>query len=880
MPRALHAPAVRLRRVVRPWLALGLVMLALLPVRAHAARMAADADAATRMSAIKQAQRAQLREEPMRHRRAAREYREWLARQKKSGAKGLRARPAREGEDEVASDALPRRAEPAGLASSLSTPANVRANDPAGDAAGVGQAEQSVAVLGQHVLVAWNDGQGFVTGGDVQGYGFSVDGGATFTDGGAPPHPANTIWSSDPSVTVNEKTGDFYYCGLLDSAGTAFSGIGVIKGTFVGSNFVWGTPHVVRTVNASAAFLDKQWLVADSLNGNLYLTYTKFDAGDSIMFQRSTNQGATWGPMLKISSNAASGLVQGSRTVVGPSGEVYVVWSQIGLVDADFMMLRKSTNLGVSFTSEVTVATEFSNFGTGAPGFNRPRGITFPSIAVDRTTSPNRGRVYVAWNEAVDWFDDALNTLGTKVEVEGNNTSGTATLFTPGQLLRGAFSAASDQDWFKFSATAGTSYIFWCDSIPNPLYTMRVFCSDGFTALALSGDTQAPAGGNGFIVWTAPTTATYFFRMAVVSGAASSGGYRVSTAVDAPTAGERSRDWRDAFVTHSDDGTTWATPTRVTDDAALFDDWLPEVAVAGDGCPYVTWFDWRDAAANCAGSSNIYVARSVDGGATWAANQRLTDVSTAWSSTSSNIAPNEGDYQALFAVGRALRPAWADGRGGTADVFTTALDVGHDLTFCPNDTTVDHNTTLPLTFSFTNANVAYANDLQVSLADARGWVSSNSVVTVAAAGGQTLNFNVSVPDSAATGTNQVCFSVTSVRGTLLQQCCVHLGVNGGTTAVPPPTSLGFALAVPRPNPASGLSHIDFTLPAPAATHLDVFSLSGQRVRTLVDGVLGAGPHTAAWDGRDEHGRRVAAGTFFVRLSSGPHLATERLVFLP
>ena len=32
---------------------------------------------------------------------------------------------------------------------------------------------------------------------------------------------------------------------------------------------------------------------------------------------------------------------------------------------------------------------------------------------------------------------------------------------------------------------------------------------------------------------------------------------------------------------------SWATPVRVNDDAIGYDDYLPEVAVGGDGLPYV-----------------------------------------------------------------------------------------------------------------------------------------------------------------------------------------------------------------------------------------------------------------------------------------------------
>ena len=870
-----------------PALALGLLLVA--PAWAID-QLPADADQASRMRAIKQVQRQMLSEGPLRHMRAAREYRQWLKTSKRHpGRKGLRSRPASEEEEgSNPSDMAPgvtARSPRLGIASTLSVPANVRVNDPTSDGSGNGQSEQSVASWGQYVLVAWNDGLGFVpaSGMDSQGFGYSTDGGATFVDGGYPPHPTSTKWTSDPIVTVNEKTGEFYYCGLLSNAGANLAGIGVVRATFSGSTLTWDTPHVVRTVPATNNFLDKQWMVADSLTGNLYLSYTKFDASDSIMFQRSTDQGVTWGPVLQLSSNAAAGAVQGSRPVVGPNGEVYVVWSELGPVDVDYFRIRRSVNQGVTFTPEATVSAVYGNFGTGAPGFNRERGITFPAIAVDRTAGPNRGRLYATWNESVNWYDDALGTAGSKVEVEPNNntTSATATVFTPGQQLRGAFSASTDPDYFQFDATAGTTYIFWCDSIPKPLYTMRVLCSDGATRLAYAGDVNSPPGGNAFIVWTAPTTAAYFLRMTMLSGSGSlTGGYHILTGVDAPSAGEWSRDGRDVMVRYSDNGTVWSAPIRANDDAGLYDNWLPEVAVAGDGCPYVTWLDWRDALADCGGSSHTYLSRSTDGGATWAANQRVSDVTTQWSVVSSNIAPNQGDYQALYAGGRSLRPAWADGRLGTPDVFTTALDIGHDLTSCPNDTTVDHGTVLPLTFSFANRNGVFANDYTVTLSDLRGWLGgAPSIVTVPAASGQSLNFNVTVPDSAASGSNQLCLNVLNAKGTLAATCCVHLNVNGGTLAVGP-GQFAFALHQSRPNPAIGQSHLSFTLPSSGPVRLEVYGLRGERIRTLVNASLPAGQHSTLWDGRDDHGNRVAAGTYFYRLQGSGRVATQRMVFLP
>src|SRR5204862_111528 len=109
---------------------------------------------------------------------------------------------------------------------------NIRANNRATDVlAGSTQSEESIAAWGQYVLVAWNDAEHAdpasnpPPNNDSQGYGFSINRGASFIDGGIPPKGVNWTWVSDPVVTVDEKTGKFYYCALVDSTSN-FNGIG------------------------------------------------------------------------------------------------------------------------------------------------------------------------------------------------------------------------------------------------------------------------------------------------------------------------------------------------------------------------------------------------------------------------------------------------------------------------------------------------------------------------------------------------------------------------------------------------------------------------------------------------------------------------------
>jgi hypothetical protein len=106
------------------------------------------------------------------------------------------------------------------------------------------------------------------------------------------------------------------------------------------------------------------------------------------------------------------------------------------------------------------------------------------------------------------------------------------------------------------------------------------------------------------------------------------------------------------------------------------------------------------------------------------------------------------------------------------------------------------------------------------------------------------------------------------------QAVVQWGGATGATASPIPARL--SLDPGRPNPSGGGSLIAFGLPATATALLEVFDVSGRRVRILVDGTLPAGRHRAVWDGRDHDGRPVGDGVYFLRLSSAGDVVTGKV----
>ncbi len=88
-----------------------------------------------------------------------------------------------------------------------------------------------------------------------------------------------------------------------------------------------------------------------------------------------------------------------------------------------------------------------------------------------------------------------------------------------------------------------------------------------------------------------------------------------------------------------------------------------------------------------------------------------------------------------------------------------------------------------------------------------------------------------------------------------------------------------ALTGAAPNPCRDGTAIHFSLERPGPVQLAVYDVRGRLVRVLVDGVLAAGLHAAAWEGRRQRGDVVASGVYFLRLEAGAERHTAKLIVL-
>ena len=83
----------------------------------------------------------------------------------------------------------------------------------------------------------------------------------------------------------------------------------------------------------------------------------------------------------------------------------------------------------------------------------------------------------------------------------------------------------------------------------------------------------------------------------------------------------------------------------------------------------------------------------------------------------------------------------------------------------------------------------------------------------------------------------------------------------------------------EPNPFNASTVIHFTLPRGQEVDLGIYNLLGQRQATLVRTFVGAGPHAASWDGRDDEGRPLGSGLYLCRLATTAATPTRKLMLL-
>lgn len=611
------------------------------------------------------------------------------------------------------------------------------------------------------------------------------------------------------------------------------------------------------------------------------------DYSSTVIFARSTDAGTVWDPPLRLSSPYS----KGSSMVVGPDGVVHVAWADYSEGAA---MVSRSSDNGVSFVVPSRASIMLDNLSVVPLGWRKglvpsrhypwfklfvPGAPNFPALAVDRSSGPSRGTLYLTWADHLDGVEGAATQ--TLFETQPNETPETA---QPLPLDCDVFGSVSDVhtptdpiDYYSFVLSEGESV--WLDgkafgeSIGCTLFMSKADGSlerTGFYRLLRPLDIP-DLGRPKPLIFTAPRTGRYVLEVPTVFNGT---GYQLKLRRYTPLPGSVAQDMRDIVLIRSTDGgQTWSSKVRVNHDGPGHDQSMPNVAVDERGVVYVAWYDRRDAAYG--DSVNAYAAVSRDGGLTFGPDMRLSSRSSAWvgvEHTDAPLIPGElvGDRIAIAAGDAYGMVAWADFRrwpegsdiyGARIVDIPTAVEAVSDLRAEPGAAGV--------TLSWTVNDARAVSGLRVHRAtegDEEAVVSGADLaptregrqeyVDAATEPGRTYAYRLEV--MSATGSRWL----------------------GPVTVRTPARITSLAWRAAWPNPFARRTSVRLAVPRAATGAVRVFDIQGKEVRTLAEGVFQPGERTIEWDGRDASGGLTAAGLYFVSAQVGGESARVRVARVP
>ncbi|MBN4056894.1 T9SS type A sorting domain-containing protein [bacterium AH-315-J21] len=82
-----------------------------------------------------------------------------------------------------------------------------------------------------------------------------------------------------------------------------------------------------------------------------------------------------------------------------------------------------------------------------------------------------------------------------------------------------------------------------------------------------------------------------------------------------------------------------------------------------------------------------------------------------------------------------------------------------------------------------------------------------------------------------------------------------------------------------PNPFNPTTVISYSLPVRAEVTIAVYNVLGQRVKFFDQSLQSAGQHSVTWDAIDEHGKSVASGMYFYKVTAGDFSSSRKMVLL-
>lgn len=299
----------------------------------------------------------------------------------------------------------------------------------------------------------------------MRGY-YSTNGGTSWGGVDLPLPPAkgaNGInFGSDPTLAFDTQGNVFYgYIVVFFGSGNGINGteLAVAKSTDGGKTYP--SVNFFSFENGTNHFNDKPMITTDTnpgsaLRDNVYIAWDAAAGGSiggGVRVATSPDHGASF-TVTRADDPSGPGRSIGASPSVGPNGELYVAWNDYV---ANAIVFNRSYDAGRSWGVPVTISGKTLPFDIAIPAESFRGALVYPSLDVDRSNGPYRGRIYCSWMDLTP-----ANVTDIFISYSDNNG---ATWSTPTRVPdQFAFPVDRFNHWMSVDPTNGDVTVAFYDT--------------------------------------------------------------------------------------------------------------------------------------------------------------------------------------------------------------------------------------------------------------------------------------------------------------------------------------------------------------------------------------------------------------------------------